>query len=57
MPLFFRCLPMRMRAPLILSPQQSPLLVMVTEAIVYTFFRSTLHQGLAPSLWEQDPWW
>uniref|UniRef100_A0A0E9XZL8 Uncharacterized protein n=1 Tax=Anguilla anguilla TaxID=7936 RepID=A0A0E9XZL8_ANGAN len=48
---------MRMRAPLILSPQQSPLLVMVTEVIVYTCSRSTLHQELAtPQVWVQDPW-
>uniref|UniRef100_A0A0E9PCM7 Uncharacterized protein n=1 Tax=Anguilla anguilla TaxID=7936 RepID=A0A0E9PCM7_ANGAN len=48
---------MRMRAPLILFPQQSPLLMMVTEVIVYTCSRSTLHQGLSPpEVWVQDPW-
>lgn len=49
---------MRISAPLILSAQQSSLLVIFTEVTLYVSSRSTFHQGLvSASVCAQEPSW
>ena len=56
LPLLIRECPTWISAPLILSEQQSPLLVTVTKVTLQVFFKSTCHQGSISALvWLQDP--